>query len=138
MDFNNFGVISFTGAAKISPFVDHLFQGRFMTTKCTHCNRPFFPPQADCPHCLSDDMEWIEIKDAGTLVSYSTAMFGPAGFEKKVPYTLGIGRFREGIQILAAVADEIDSQNLKIGLKVKVKPVKLNEERVSYEFVLDQ
>jgi len=138
MDFNNFGVISFTGPAKISPFVDHLFQGRFMITKCTHCNRPFFPPQADCPYCLSDDMEWIEIKDEGILVSYSTAMFGPAGFENKVPYTLGIGRFADNISILASIPKEIDPQTLKVGLKVKIKPVKLGEERVSYEFVLNQ
>lgn len=137
MDFNNFGVISYTGQAKICPFVDHLFQGRFMTTKCTHCNRVFFPPQADCPSCLSDDMEWAEIKDAGTLVSYSTAMYGPAGFENKVPYTLGIGRFSDNINVLAAVAKEIDPQTLKIGLKIKIKPVKLSEQRVSYEFILN-
>ena len=137
MDFNNFGVISFTGQAKIGPFVDHLFQGRFMTTKCTHCNQVFFPPQADCPSCLSDDMEWVEIKETGTLISFSTAMYGPAGFENKVPYTLGIGRFSDNINILAAVAKEIDPQTLKIGMKIKIKPVKLSEERVSYEFIMD-
>ena len=137
MDFNNFGVISYTAEAKISPFVDYLFQGRFMTTKCTHCNRLFFPPQADCPYCLSDDMEWVEIKDAGILISYSTAMYGPAGFENKTPYTLGIGQFADNIKVLASIAKEIDPQTLKVGLRVKIKPVKLSEQRVSYEFILN-
>lgn len=137
MDFSNFGVISYTAQAKISPFVDHLFQGKFMITKCSHCDRNFFPPQTDCPYCLSDDMEWVELKDEGTLVSYSTAMFGPAGFENKVPYTLGIGQFAGNISILASIPKDIDPQTLKVGMSVKIKPVKLSEERVSYEFSLN-
>ena len=136
MDFQNFGVISYTAKAKISPFVDFLFQGKFMITQCKHCHQLFFPPQADCPYCLSDDMEWLEIKDEGILLSYSTSMYGPAGFENKVPYTLGIVQFLGKVNVIAPVSKDINPKNLKIGIKLKVRPVKLNEQRASYEFVL--
>jgi len=138
MDFTNFGVISYTARAKVSPFVDFLFQGKFMTTRCPHCHQLFFPPQTDCPRCLSSDMEWVEIKDEGVLLSYSTAMYGPAGFENKVPYTLGIVQFKDSIKVLASIADEIDPKTLNFGMKLKIKPVKLDEQRVSYEFVPSQ
>jgi uncharacterized protein len=136
MDFNNFGVISYTAKAKISPFIDYLFQDKFMTTRCIHCQRVFFPPQSDCPYCLSADMEWFEIKDEGTLLSYSTAMYGPAGFENKVPYTLGIVQFKDNIKVLASIAKEINPKTLKVGMKFKVKPVMLSDQKVSYEFIL--
>ena len=138
MDFTNFGVISYTAKAKISPFVDFLFHGKFMTTRCTRCHKLFFPPQADCPYCLSREMEWVEIKDEGVLLSYSTAMYGPAGFENKVPYTLGIVQFKDNIKVLASIAKEIDVKTLKVGMLLKVKPVKLSEQRFSYEFILPE
>ncbi len=136
MDFTNFGVISYTSKAKVSPFIDFLFQGKFMTTKCTQCQRCFFPPQMDCPYCLSSNVEWVEIRGKGTLLSYSTAYYGPAGFESKVPYTLGIVQFQDEIKVIASITQEIDPQALKVGMQLRVRPVNLNERRMSYEFTL--
>jgi hypothetical protein len=135
MDFSNFGIISYIAKAKVSPFVDHLAAGKFMTTKCKDCQRLFFPPQVDCPYCLASNMEWVEIKDEGVLISHSTANYGPAGFEDKVPYTLGIVQFLNSIKVIAVVSKSIDPKTLKVGMKLKVKPVKLDEQHVYYEFV---
>ena len=76
MAFDKFGVVSFTTDAKVSPFVDYLEKGKIMTTKCKKCSNVYFPPKADCPQCMSSDVEWLEITGKGNCpgVSYNRRM----------------------------------------------------------------
>ena len=136
MDFGNFGIVSYTTLAKVAPFVDHLAEGKFMTTRCKHCGRVSFPPQMDCPHCLDSDVEWIEIASKGTLLSFTTAYYGPAGFDGKVPYTLGIVQFPEGIKVLAPVSKKVNPKDQKVGVELRITPTRLSAERVAYELEL--
>jgi hypothetical protein len=134
MDFGNFGVVSFTKQAKVIPFVEYLGQGKFMTTKCKQCGRKFFPPRQDCPYCLSNDVEWFEINSKGKLLTYTTVNYGPSGFEDVAPYTLGIVEFPEGVRVLARISKKIDPKDIKVEMELKVVPVKLNDEKLSYDF----
>ncbi len=133
MGFENFGMVSFTSDAKVSPFVDYLEQGKIMTTKCRECGRVFFPPKVDCPRCMSSDVEWIEIKGTGRLVTFTTVNYGPSGFEDDAPYTLGIAEFEEGVKILGRVSKEMNPEDIKVGMKVKLTPLKLGNEHFIYE-----
>ena len=133
MGFEKFGIVSFTSDAKVAPFVDYLEEGKLMTTKCKKCGRMFFPPKSDCPKCLSSEMEWLEIGGEGTLLTFTVVNYGPSGFEDDTPYTLGIAEFEGGIKILGRVSKAIKPEELKVGMKVKLAPVKLNNERVIYE-----
>ena len=134
MDFGNFGTVSFTKQAKVAPFVDYLFQGKVMGTKCKKCGAKFFPPRADCPYCLTSEMDWFEVASIGSLLTFTTVTYGPLGFEADAPYVVGIVEFQEGVKVLSRVSKKIDSKNIKIGMKLKVTPVKLSEEKVTYEF----
>ena len=133
MGFEKFGIVSFTSDAKVAQFVDYLEQGKVMTTKCPQCGRVFFPPKADCPRCMSSDMEWIEINSTGTLLTFAVVNYGPSGFENDTPYTLGIAEFEEGVKILGRVSKEVAPEDITVGMKVKLTPVKLTNERVIYE-----
>lgn len=135
MDFEKFGVVSYTTAAKVSPFVDYLAEGKFMTTQCGDCKTIFYPPQMDCPVCLKSNVEWLAIESEGKLLSYTTAYYGPAGLEDKVPYKLGIVEFPEGIRVLAPISEDIASKDLRVGMELKVVPTKLGENRVGFELV---
>jgi len=134
MDFGNFGTVSFTKQAKVMPFIDYLSQGKVMTTQCKHCGRKFFPPRQDCPYCLSSDVEWFEIKSKGKLLTYTTVNYGPSGFEDVSPYTLGIVEFSEGVRVLARISKKIAPKDIKVGMELKVVPVKLSDEKLSYDF----
>ena len=137
MDFGNFGFVSYTTAAKVSAFVDRLAEGKFMTTKCRECGKVFYPPQVDCPVCLTADMQWIEISSKGRLLSYTTAHYGPAGFDDKVPYTLGIVEFPEGIKVLAPISREVTTESIKVGSEFRVIPTNFGQNRVGFELVKD-
>ncbi len=135
MDFGNFGTVSFTKQSKAVPFVEYLSQGKFMATMCKQCEKKFFPPRLDCPDCMNSDINWFEVKSKGKLFTFSVVNYGPLGFENDAPYTLGIVGFEEGVRVLARISKKVNPEDIKVGMELKVVPVKLNDETFSYEFV---
>jgi uncharacterized protein len=135
MDFGNFGTVSFTKQSKVTAFVDNLFQGKVMGTKCKKCGTQYFPPRADCANCLSSDMDWFEVTGNGKLITFTTVTYGPLGFEADAPYVVGIVEFKDGIKVLSRISKKIDPNTISIGMQLKVTPVKLSEEKVTYEFI---
>ncbi len=134
MGFEKFGVVSHTTESKVADFVTYLEQGRVMVTRCKKCGANYFPPKMDCSKCLLSDMEWFEIKGSGRLATYTIVNYGPAGFEDKAPYILAIGEFEDGIRIFGSLSRETSESDVKVGMGLKVIPVKLPGDRVSYEF----
>lgn len=134
MGFEKFGVVSFTAQTRASDFVDYLEKGEVRGTKCRSCGRVFFPPRADCSWCMKSDVEWIEIKGQGTIVSYTKVNYGPTGFEKEVPYILALADFN-GTKVFGRLSKEIAEDTVKVGMAVKVAPLALPEGRLSYEFL---
>lgn len=136
MDFGNFGTVNFTKQAKVSPFVDYLFEGKVMGTACKKCGRKYFPPRADCAFCVDSDVEWFEIKGKGKLLTFTRVHYGPLGFEADAPYVLGIVQFPEGVNVLARISKEVDYSTIKIGMELGIKPIKLQEDRITYQFIV--
>lgn len=138
MGFEKFGVVSFTSDAKVAPLVEYLEKGKVMMTKCQQCGKAFFPPKADCPRCVSSNVEWLEISSIGTLLTFTVVNYGPSGFENDTPYTLGIAEFEEGVKVLGRVSREISPEEIKVGMRVKLTPVKLANEQIIYEMQRSQ
>jgi uncharacterized protein len=133
MGFEQFGIVSFITATKTGQFVEFLKNNELRATVCQECGAKFFPPRADCDKCLSDRMDWFLISGEGKLVSYTKATFAPAGFEKDVPYTLGVAEFAEGIKVFGRLDKAVPEASVRAGLKVKVRTVDLGDDRLSYE-----
>jgi uncharacterized OB-fold protein len=135
MGFENFGTVSFTTEAKVTDFITQLEAGKVMATRCRQCGGSYFPPKADCPRCLSSDVEWFEVKSQGKLLSYTVVNYGPTGFENDAPYILALVRFDEGIQIMARLSRDIAEKDIKVGMGLKVKPARLADNRIAYQFI---
>lgn len=133
MGFDQFGVISFTGATKADQFVEFLKSNELRGTVCKDCGAKFFPPRGDCDACLSSDMDWFPITGEGTVLTFTKANFAPAGFEKDVPYGLAVAEFADGIKVFGRLDKSLSDDAIKAGMKVKVKVVDLGDERISYE-----
>lgn len=132
MGFEQFGIVSFTATTKTEKFVDLLKEGKVSGTICKSCGAKFFPPRSDCNVCLSDEMEWFDIPGNGDLITFTQAMFAPAGFEKDVPYILGVAQFADGAKVFGRIDKSISKENIKPGMKVKLKVVDLENDRLSY------
>jgi uncharacterized protein len=135
MGFEQFGVISFTGMTKTEQFVEFLKDKELRGAVCKACGAKFFPPRSDCSKCLSSDMDWFHIAGEGTLVTFTKAMYAPAGFEKDVPYVLGVAEFSDGVKVFGRMDKSLSDEAIKPGMKVKVRVVDLDNDRLSYELV---
>jgi uncharacterized OB-fold protein len=131
--FENFGTVSFTAEAKTAEFIRYLEEGKVMASRCKKCGATHFPPKADCPDCLSSEVEWFEVKGGGKLMSYTKVNYGPTGFEADAPYILALGDF-DGVQILARLSRDIGESDISVGMGLTVSPVKLPNDRLAYEF----
>ncbi len=133
MGFDQFGIISFTASTKAEAFIEFLKANQISGTYCKSCGAKFFPPRSDCDKCFSSDMEWFPINSEGTLLTFTNAMYAPAGFEKDVPYKLGVAEFSDGIKVFGRIDKSLADDAVKAGSKVKLRVVDLGNDRFSYE-----
>lgn len=134
MGFEKFGKISYTSETKVKNFVDYLGQGKIVASQCRMCKKLYFPPRMDCSNCLSsDNMAWKEIANEWILLTYTVAHFAPTGFEEDTPYMLAIAESVEGLKLFARLGD-VSEDRVKPGMKLKLVPVKLPNDKVVYEF----
>jgi uncharacterized OB-fold protein len=131
--FKKFGTVSFTSISKINDFVDFLEQNKVMGTKCKSCGLTFFPPRADCYHCLSGNMEWFEITGNGKLLSFSKLEYGPVGFEKDLPYTIAILDYGD-YKVFARLAPDLKESDVKVGMELKTVVNRLPNGQLNYVF----
>lgn len=134
MGFNQFGMKNFVSETKAEEFVNYLEQGRMMTTQCKKCKQITFPPKIDCITCGCSEMEWVEIEGPGKLKTFTTVMYGPAGFENAVPYTLAVVEFPLGIKIFGQIDKSVSLNEIKVGMELKVVPIRMLYDRLSYQF----
>ena len=134
MGFEKFGIVSHTKESKAEDFVEYLAAGKVMAVKCSKCKKNYFPPQVDCGGCLDSNMEWFEVTGSGKLITFSTVQYGPVGFEDLTPYTLGVSEFSGGMKILAIMSKDINEDDIKINMPLKVVPAEFPDGRIYYEF----
>ena len=120
--------------SKTHKFWNGIKEGKIYTTKCKKCGKMFFPPVADCPTCLSSDTEWVELSNEAQIETFTHVSVLPATFQNYEPYTIAIGKLKEGVRVLAWLKD-IKLEDVKVGMKVKLLPKVSPEGMLTYEFL---
>lgn len=128
-----FGKVSYTSESKVSDFVKYLEQGTVMATRCKRCGSLSFPPRADCQSCFSEEFEWVPLSGRCRLITYTVAHFAPTGFEADVPYILAVAECEEGVKVFTRVSKSLDPAQLKVGMELKLVPIKLEGDKYSFE-----
>jgi len=118
---------------RISQFFSNLKEGRLTTTKCKKCGKVLWPPRIVCSNCFSDELEWIDLGTEGELYAFTEMRLGaPLGFIEDVPFCVGIVKIG-GLSISARI-DNAKYEDLKVGQRVRLKVVELDDGRVFYRF----
>ena len=131
--FKNFGTVSFTSVTKVNDFVGHLEQGKIMGTRCAGCHLVFFPPRADCYHCLGSDMAWFQITGKGKLLAYSKLAFAPVGFAEDLPYTIAILDYGSH-KVFGRISGGVSEEELRTGMEMETVVNRLPGGRLNYVF----
>ena len=118
---------------RISQFFKNLKERRLTTTKCKRCDQLLWPPRIVCSNCFSDELEWVDLGTEGELYAFTEMRLGaPLGFVQDVPFCIGIVKI--GGLLITARIDDAKYEDLKIGDRVKLKIVELEDSRVFYRF----
>jgi uncharacterized OB-fold protein len=120
--------------SKTSRFWEALGEGKFVTTKCHECGRVSFPPQADCPRCMSAKADWVDLGTDAELLTFTFVQVTPTSFVDHDPYVVAIGRLKEGLNVLAWV-EGADPSRLKPGTKLRIETRKDAKGGAYYVFV---
>jgi uncharacterized OB-fold protein len=103
---------------KTQLFWEKLKEGEIYATKCKKCGRVYYPPQADCPECLTSEIEWFKLSDEATLETYTQVQARPQGFEQHEPYIIAIATTADGVKI-AGRLENVKLEDVKVGMKLK-------------------
>lgn len=114
---------------------EHKLMGTICRNKEHHKNKHdilFLPPRADCPECMRELDEWIEVQDMDIRIyTFTNMYFAGESFLDKLPLTLinidvqGFDNsYSKLISILVTDEDgeiNIDKKDVRIGMKIKPK-----------------
>jgi hypothetical protein len=119
---------------RIERFWEGLREGKIYTTKCKKCGEIRFPPVADCPNCYTSDVEWVQLSGEAEVETFTHVIVRPGDFSSYEPYTIAIGRLKEGVKVLAWLTDA-EFSDVKVGMKVRLTAKKAPDGLLIYGFV---
>lgn len=105
----------------IGRYFQGLKEGVMWGTHCPRCERTVIPPRVFCELCFSPRIIWKQLKDTGTVQTFSICHVSWDAQRVKIPYlpaVIEIDGASPGHGIMHLL-DEIDPKEIKIGLKVK-------------------
>jgi len=103
----------------IENFYKFVGEGKLMGAKCNKCGLVMLPPRPICTNCYSKDLQWVELKGHGRLMTYTVIHVSPKQFEAIAPYAVGIVKLEDGPQLLGMIRD-IEPDKIKVGMSLTV------------------
>jgi uncharacterized OB-fold protein len=102
------------------PYWNAAREGHLLIRNCKACGRRHFMPRCQCPHCWSDQLEWVESGGRGRIHSFSIVHRAPTpAFAAKTPYVIALVDLDEGPRMFANVVGE-HALEVAIGDPVRV------------------
>lgn len=97
--------------------------GKLMLPRCTACNRVHWYPRLICPHCHSNEIEWIEGSGEGTLYTFAVQHRAMGAWAEETPFVTAYIDLKEGDRMATVLrgVDPLKPEEIKIGSKVKVE-----------------
>ena len=119
----------------MSRYLEGFRQGRILGVHCRECGRTMVPPRMFCEWCFRPVDEWVELKDTGTVNTFSLCYVTwdvKRIKEPELPAVIEIDGASPGMGIMHMLGG-VDPKKIKIGMKVKAvwKPASEREGSVT-------
>ncbi len=123
---------------RLARFYDRLREGRLSTTHCRRDDEWHWPPRTACPTCHSEELDWVDLPETGTIYAFSAVLGGaPLGMEGEVPFAVGLVDLDGAPLRLFGRIDGRPWTELQIGQRVRVEPYDVGDGRFFYRFRSD-
>jgi len=105
---------------------DALKQGKLLGLKCRSCGAVTVPPKMACRQCAGFDLETVELKGEGKILTFTTVFVAAEGREAEVPYVIVMVQLTDGPWIMGnlegidpkTASMELIGKKVKMGVKV--------------------
>ena len=86
------------------PFFEAAKRGELALQRCNRCGQRWFPPAANCPNCLSTDVDWAPASGRGRLWSWIVMhqKYFPS-FAGELPYNVAFIQLEEGPFLMSSI-----------------------------------
>ena len=103
-------------------YSEALKQGKLLGLKCRACGAITAPPKMVCRQCASPDMNIMELKGSGKILTFTTVFVAAEGREAEIPYVIVMVQLDDGPWMMGNL-EGIDPKSASmelIGKKVKM------------------
>lgn len=104
----------------IESFYKYVAEGKLMGAKCRKCGKVMVPPRPLCENCMAKDVELVQLKGEGEVISFTVIHVPPTQFASMAPYTVAVVKLDEGPKIPGIIKGVAQPDQLRIGMRVKV------------------
>jgi len=98
-----------------------LKKARIVARKCNQCERILVPPRMYCEQCYRPTDAWVQVKDTGTVNTFSISHVGTDARRLKTPILVAVVDMdgaSPGMGILHNLG-EVEPSSIRIGMKVQ-------------------
>jgi len=107
-----------------------LKKGKLMGLKCNDCGKYTCPPKIACQECGSTNMEAVQLKGRGKVVTYTVSYVPAEGRDAEIPYTIVMVELDEGPWLMGNLTDvdpnrvqpDLIGKSVEFALKMKTIP----------------
>ncbi len=103
----------------IEQFYKFVSERKLMAAKCKKCGTMLLPPRPMCMKCFSSDLEWVELKNKGKLLTYTVIHVSSKQFESLIPYAVGIVKLEDGPKLPGMIQD-VEPEKISVGMSLEV------------------
>lgn len=103
----------------IEQFYKFVSERKLMAAKCKKCGTILLPPRPMCTKCFSSDLEWVELKNKGKLLTYTVIHVSSKQFESLIPYAVGIVKLEDGPKLPGMIQD-VEPEKISVGMSLEV------------------
>jgi len=105
----------------IGRYLEGLKQGRIIGSRCPQCKRVVVPPRTFCELCFRPMASWVEVKDTGTVNTFSLCYVTWDMVRLKepmIPAVIDIDGASKGMGIMHLLG-EVEPQAVRVGMRVR-------------------
>lgn len=81
---------AFAAGEALTKFLEEIKHGKLVGRRCHECTKITFPPRMFCEECYRPTDEWVEIRDTGTIETFSVSYLDLDARRIKDPVFVGV------------------------------------------------
>jgi len=110
---------TYTPGVAADRFLRAIKVGKMLGQGCAQCGRVYFPSRGSCPRCAKPTTKEVEVKESGTVVTYSVVRVPSENIEVELPYCAANVLFDGSDITTTMLVQECPMEDIRIGMRVQ-------------------